>query len=147
MPAWRTRFAGLALLVGPGILAAAGHERGRDLFTGVAPLRGTIIGHSSVLPSQSARCINCHALGGAASPVLAAASASFGPPLTRQHLTSAAARRGGPPSRYDQAALCRLLRQGLDPATVMIARAMPRYEISDPDCQALWLLLSDPKRP
>jgi hypothetical protein len=123
---------------------AAGNPRGHDLFSGAAPLRGSIIGHNNALPPQGARCINCHAVGSAAP---AASSASFGPLLTRRHLTGLVARRGGPPSRYDQRAFCRLLRQGLDPATVMIARAMPRYDISEADCQALWLLLSDPQVP
>ncbi len=143
---WQALIAGLALWVGPGVAAVAqerSQQRGHDLFTGAVPLRGTIIGHSQALPHESARCINCHAL---VTTAPTAASASFGPLLSRRHLTATLARRGGPPSRYDQAALCRLLRQGLDPATVMIARAMPRYDISDADCQSLWLLLTDPKR-
>lgn len=126
--------------------AAAGNERGHALFTGAAALQGSIVGHTSALPPAAARCINCHAEGSAVAGSAASAT-SFGPLLTRRHLTDALARRGGPPSRYDPAAFCRLLRQGVDPAYVMIKRAMPRYELSDADCQALWALLSDPKRP
>ena len=53
-------------------------------------------------------------------------------------------RRGGPPSRYDAAGLCTLLRSGVDPAHVIILRTMPRYDINDADCQSLWLHLTAP---
>jgi len=129
-----------------GVAGAAGPSRGHDLFSGAAPLRGTIVGHANALPPQAARCVNCHG-GSTAGPTAAAASAaSFGPLLTRTSLTQPVARRGGPPSRYDRATFCRLLRDGIDPAYVIIPRAMPRYEISDADCEALWLLLVDPGR-
>jgi hypothetical protein len=139
-------------LFGP---AHANPQRGHDLFTGAAPLVGKIVGHARALPPQSVRCINCHAPGSAApASVSASASASasaatnsFGPLLTRSHLTTAIERRGGPPSRYDAAAFCRLLRDGVDPAYVMIQRAMPRYTLTDADCRALWALLSSPERP
>ncbi len=133
--------------------AQAQAQRGHDLFTGAAPLVGQIAGHTRALPPQSVRCINCHAPGSAvplsgSAPASALASAtSFGPLLTRRHLTTAIERRGGPPSRYDAAAFCRLLRDGVDPAYVLIQRAMPRYTVSDADCRALWTLLSSPERP
>jgi hypothetical protein len=145
---WRLVLHGVcALLAALGTKAQAGNERGQDLFNGAAALSGTIVGHTNALPPLSARCVNCHAAGSAGPASAASAPGSFGPLLTRRHLTDAVARRGGPPSRYDQAAFCRLLRQGVDPAYVLIARAMPRYDISDGDCQALWALLTDPKRP
>jgi hypothetical protein len=118
-------------------------RRGFALFSGAAPLQGTIVGHSSVLPPAAARCINCHAIGTA----VPASAASFGPLLTRQGLTGAAARRGGPPSRYDAAAFCRLLRQGVDPAWVIVPRSMPRYALSDADCHALWTHLTETNQP
>ena len=144
----------LVLAVASSAGAAAGEGaagRGRELFTGTAPLHGTIAGHTSALPPLAARCINCHAIGsagpgraGAASA--AASAASFGPLLTVQGLTGLVARRGGPPSRYDEAAFCRLLRQGVDPAWVMVPRSMPRYELNDADCRALWRHLTDASR-
>jgi hypothetical protein len=121
-------------------------RRGIDLFSGVLPLQGTIVGHSSALPPSAARCINCHAIGSAA-PASAASAASFGPLLTPHGLTGAVARRGGPPSRYDAPAFCRLLRQGVDPAWVIVPRSMPRYVLTDADCHALWAHLTGAKRP
>ena len=116
-------------------------------------LRGTISGHQSALPALASRCVNCHSAGSvapntvAASAAPAAASAatnsSFAPRLTRQRLTEPIARRGGPPSRYDEASFCRLLRTGIDPAYVLIPRNMPRYELPDADCHALWMHLSE----
>jgi hypothetical protein len=51
------------------------------------------------------------------------------------------ARRGGPPSRYDAHALCTLLQTGVDPSHVMVARTMPRFEIDNLQCEALWQYL------
>jgi len=62
--------------------------------------------------------------------------------LSRHSLASLQPRRGGPPSRFDDSSLCRLLRTGVDPAHVVIQRSMPRYELSDADCRALWAHLS-----
>jgi hypothetical protein len=134
----------LLVLASPG--GSAGESvtlRGFALFSGAAPLQGTIVGHSSVLPPAAARCINCHAIGTA----VPASAASFGPLLTPQGLTGAVARRGGPPSRYDAPAFCRLLRQGVDPAWVIVPRSMPRYALSDADCHALWTHLTETNRP
>ncbi|MEO8808021.1 MAG: hypothetical protein ABI433_18215 [Burkholderiaceae bacterium] len=139
----------LLVLGSPG--ASAGESptrRGVDLFNGGAPLQGTIVGHTNALPPSAARCINCHAIGTAApSSAASASAASFGPLLTPQSLTGAVARRGGPPSRYDAAAFCRLLRQGVDPAWVVVPRSMPRYALTDADCHALWDHLTESKRP
>jgi hypothetical protein len=126
-----------------GVPAGSGAAaRGRNLFEGAVALRGTIAGHASELPPPGARCINCHAAGlePAAQP-----AASFGPALTRRQLTQALPRRGGPPSRYDEATFCRLLRTGIDPAYVLITRSMPRYELPDEDCRALWAYLAGPQ--
>lgn len=129
----------------PAAAPAEALARGRALFAGTAPLRGTISGHASALPPAGARCVNCHSASAAgAAAVPASALASFGPLLTRPHLTGLLPRRGGPPSRYDEATFCRLLRTGIDPAYVLITRSMPRYELPDADCQALWLHLTGP---
>lgn len=98
-------------------------------------LRGRLAGHPGDLPAAATRCVNCHATGATAGQSLTAA---FGPSLDSDTLSRAISRRGGPPSRYDAVSLCRLLREGIDPAWVMVDASMPRYEVSDAQCQALW---------
>jgi hypothetical protein len=133
---------GVAALVIAGLQARALHEAdlGERAFDGRVPLVARIVGHEAVLPPLAAACANCHlpnrvpaGPGGAA-----AADASLGPRLHRAGLTEAAPRRGGPPSRFDEGAFCRLLRTGEDPAGVLLPRAMPRYEIDDAGCSQLW---------
>lgn len=130
--------------------------RGARAFDGRVPLVARIDGHASALPGTAAACANCHlpsarpagtpdpARGRDASgaPGFADASASFGPILDREGLTARVPRRGGPPSRFDERAFCRLLRTGEDPAGVLLPRAMPRYEIDAAACDALWRFLN-----
>jgi hypothetical protein len=119
-------------------------QAGQRLFSGQTPMSAQIVGHRSALPPPASRCVNCHATGTSASASGPREVApSFGPVLSAKLLVEPAARRGGPPSRYDEAALCRLLRSGVDPAYIIIPRAMPRYELSDTDCRALWLYLNE----
>ncbi len=134
----------LALMMTPALADSAAAARGRQLFDGELALAARIAGQDFALPAAASRCVNCHAAGrgGAASPP--AATQQVGPALTQRTLTEAVRRRGGPPSRYDAASLCRLLRSGVDPAYVMILRTMPRYEITDDDCRSLWLHLTNP---
>jgi hypothetical protein len=152
---WR-RLAASALLLLAGQAGAdpATIERGRRLFEGQLPLAGRVTGHSTDLPAAASRCANCHAAGtalpagGGVRPAAAAASAnasqSFGPALSAAALTRDLPRRGGPPSRYDEAALCKLLATGIDPAYVIIPRSMPRYDLPAADCSALWAYLTRP---
>jgi len=118
-------------------------ERGRELFHGELPLTARMVGHTDALPQEAVRCRNCHshskppALGGDAAQ-------DFAPLLNARTLRSPSARRGGPPSTYEREALCRVLREGIDPAHVMIQQAMPRYSVSDADCEALWTYLTSP---
>jgi hypothetical protein len=63
------------------------------------------------------------------------------PALTAADLSTPRTRRGGPPSVFDASRLCALLRTGQDPAHVIISTTMPRYQISDEQCQALWSYL------
>lgn len=133
------RVAVIALLI---VLAACGNaerERGQALFAGDLPVVARIAGHDERLPSSASRCTNCH---GFVSPSTPATGATFGPSLSSRFLLEARSRRGGPASRFDAAGFCRLLRTGVDPASIIIARTMPLYEISDPDCVALWTYLS-----
>lgn len=143
--------AAAAFALGGGLALAAGDTasvaHGKRLFAGDAPMVGRIAGHELVLPSRANRCINCHAAGAALPSRAASASTpSFGPTLTANLLLGSHSRRGGPPSRYDEAAFCRLLRTGVDPAYVIVVRAMPRYELSAQDCRALWTHLTETER-
>lgn len=112
--------------------------RGEQLFRGEEPLRGTIVGHDDALPAHASKCVNCHDLA-------AGGKAKYGSILTQAALLEAAARRGGPPSRYEAGSFCRLLRTGIDPAHIVILRAMPRYEVDDAQCLALWNYLILPR--
>ena len=120
-------------------------QRGRELFTGERALSGRIVGHAADLPVPASRCVNCHAIQPPAPGPDSSApgTQAFGPVLTRSGLTQASSRRGGPASRYDEAAFCRVLRTGIDPAHVIILRAMPRYVLTDADCRALWVHLTE----
>ena len=82
------------------------------------------------LPSWTTRCANCH--------VGTSTAAAFAPPLTHDSLLGATRRRGGPISHYDAMAFCRAIKDGIDPAGVVLRKSMPRYRISDAECTALW---------
>jgi hypothetical protein len=113
---------------------------GQALFSGARPLAAYIAGQDWALPQDAAACTNCHQHGPSSSA--APPAEPFGPPLTRATLTRALARRGGPPSVYDGAKLCRAVRDGIDPAWVVIPQSMPRYTFTDQECGALWSFLS-----
>lgn len=123
-----------------GIAAATDAGPGRELFTGQRPLAARLAGHAQDLPASAVRCVNCHAM----QEVRGTAATGFAPALTASHLRMPRARRGGPPSRYDTDTFCRLLRDGVDPAGVLIDTAMPRYRMSAHDCAALWNSLAAP---
>ena len=130
------------------VAAFAAPERGRLLFQGELPLAGRVTGHTSDLPVVASRCVNCHAVVAPASVAASAAASApaigtqaFGLALTPSGLTGAFKRRGGPPSRYDEASFCRVLRTGIDPAHVILPRSMPRYDVADADCGAIWSYL------
>jgi hypothetical protein len=126
--------------VAGGVAARAAAEAGARAFDGRAPLVARIDGHAQPLPAAAVACTNCH-LPSRTPPSpdgRAAPAASLGPVLHRDALVGPAPRRGGPPSRFDETAFCRLLRTGEDPAGVLLPRAMPRYEIDDAGCGQLW---------
>ncbi|MDB5896349.1 MAG: hypothetical protein JWQ88_3880 [Rhodoferax sp.] len=143
-------------LVGAAWVALGRHEdgaaavRGEALFQGAIVFPGRLAGHEQALPTTATRCVNCH---GRADDVAAIARAASNtgwsaslvrtaPALGQATLAMARSRRGGPPSAYDAAALCRLLRDGIDPAQIVIAGAMPRYAATDAQCADLWAKLS-----
>lgn len=130
--AWRERSAAQAKLT-----------LGARLFDGQEALVGTLAGHAAPLPSGTLRCIQCHTGPAAAAAAPAASNAqALGPTLDRDHLRNALSRRNGPPTAYDLAAFCRALRVGIDPAHVTLPRVMPRFEIDDARCDALWTYLT-----
>jgi hypothetical protein len=132
-----------AALLGSAAMAAdtPSAARGRQVFDGDAALSARIVGQDFALPAEASRCINCHGTRSSAASVQ-----RIGPALTLPALTELQHRRGGPPSRYDAASLCTLLRSGVDPAYVIILRTMPRYEVTDTDCHSLWLHLTAPSQ-
>src|SRR5215475_6648317 len=123
----------LALLLGAG----APNDLGSRLFLGLAPLHGRLYTQSDELPSDVARCANCHAYGDS-TPV----PYSNAPRLNAQWLLANQRRRGGPKSHYDGQRFCSLLRTGVDPVYIVINVEMPRYELTDEECNSLWTFLT-----
>ena len=117
----------------------SGAARGRAIFLGREPIKGRVRGHQSDLPSSVVVCHNCH-LTGAPPPGSLSRPA---PRIDRSSLLEARGRRGGPPSSYDRAAFCKLLRTGVDPAYVLVVREMPVFDIDDAQCEGLWRYLTD----
>lgn len=119
-------------------------QAGERLFDGRQPLAARIQGHAEQLPPAAARCSNCHVPQAVRQGAAAAGlrGAAFGPLLTPATLRQELPRRGGPPSRFDAISLCRLLREGIDPAWVLVPKVMPRYQVSDDQCTALWAHLA-----
>lgn len=130
--------------------------RGAQIYQGQVVLSGQLRGHDQALPADALRCTNCHEASrqparddSSGAPAVAAngnrsgsASSSFAPRLDQASLAWPQARRGGPPTRYDQAAFCRVLRTSIDPGDVLLNKPMPRYTLSNDDCAALWQFLS-----
>ncbi len=115
------------------VLTGLPSARGYALYHGWLPLEARITGHADDLPAGTARCAGCHDAPRPADPGFRSI-----PPLDRATLTTPMARRRGPESAYDLAAFCSLLRDGKDPAFILVERTMPRFRLSDGDCAALW---------
>jgi len=107
---------------------------GRALFEGTQQLTAHLRGRIESLPSVATRCQNCHGRHMGMS--------TLGPPLALRSLTGLQARRGGPPSAFDEESFCRLLRTGVDPMEVVVRSAMPVYRINDAQCKVLWRFLT-----
>jgi hypothetical protein len=129
-----TLIALVAVLAAGSVLAIQWRERavGRELFDGTRTLNAHLDGHGDSLPPMASRCTNCHA-----------GAQMIGGVIDETTLTRPVARRGGPPSRYDEAAFCKLLRTGIDPAWVLLPRAMPRYRLDNDECSSLWTYVSN----
>lgn len=130
-----------AVLAGPATVGTTTPEDefrwGRELFEGPFDLRGRIRTHPTDLPPEVVRCGNCHAV--AIGPEV---PRSLAPRLTHDLLIKRRSRRGGPASNYDRNSFCALLRDGFDPAHVLISVEMPRYTLADAECAALWRYLT-----
>jgi hypothetical protein len=118
--------------------------RGAQLYDGRIALSGRLRDHAEPLPADAVRCANCHEPSRqvAAESTVAVSNNSFAPRLDQASLTQFQARRGGPATRYDLANFCRVLRTSVDPGLVLLRKPMPQYALSDNDCQALWMYLS-----
>jgi hypothetical protein len=143
--------AALWLAAGAGAQAASepinvqiNQARGAQLYDGRIAISGRLRDHAEPLPADAVRCANCHEPSRQVTGVgtTTAPSNSFAPRLDQTSLTQFQARRGGPATRYDQANFCRVLRTSVDPGLVLLRKPMPQYALSDDDCQALWLFLS-----
>lgn len=119
-------------------LRQAQYRQGKDIFSGKESIAAKIAGHQDRLPPQVARCINCHA---PAQP--GSARTESAPSLSSEWLLQTRARRGGPAFAYGRESFCTTLRSGVDPEHVILNRAMPRFDISNEQCLALWLYLTE----
>lgn len=115
--------------------------RGEAFYEGKLPLPGRLAGHELALPAMATRCVNCHAAG-SAEGAQRDGTARFGARLDADALTELRSRRGGPPSRFDAATLCEVMRSGRDPAHVLISSSMPRYDVTESQCNDLWMYLT-----
>jgi hypothetical protein len=119
------------------LAVAMANRAGCDLYLGRVPLRARLAGASEDLARNAARCANCHGEDGRGVPEGGLGPSDIRPRTLRQ----AASRRGGPESRYDRNSFCTALREGSDPAGVVLARGMPRYRMSLRECGAIWAYL------
>lgn len=116
---------------------------GERIFKGDAPVVAHVSGYGKPLTTEASRCVNCHEIGDSTRPGTGSTAATpIGPALSVDTLTREVARRGGPPSRFDEGSFCRLLTAGVDPAHIVVPRSMPRYDMSEAQCQDLWQYLT-----
>ncbi|RKE26230.1 hypothetical protein B0G76_7842 [Paraburkholderia sp. BL23I1N1] len=130
---------GLALLVAMHLAHAAEPcdpaDLGCSIFNGQQAIPAHLRDDDRPLPAWTTRCVNCH--------TQTDPSAAFAPPLTSATLLDAINRRGGPPSRYDPTSFCRVLKDGVDPAGVVLRKSMPHYQITGAECAALWRFVTN----
>jgi hypothetical protein len=118
--------------------APGGAARGERLFDGREPVAATLAGHTASLPPQLAACIACH--GGAAAP--SSLEVRVAPPLGCTLLSRRHDKQGEPPLLYERESFCRTVRTGSNPNYVMLGREMPRFDLSQAQCDALWIYLT-----
>jgi hypothetical protein len=128
-------------------------QRGAAIFYGEIDVPGHLDGHNLVLPTLATRCANCHEeINTTPSPTpnttpnttpnnTTPSSTPFAHTLTSEHLQTPQTRRGGPPSVFNAQRLCTLLRTGIDPVHIVISTTMPRYHLTDAQCEDIWAFL------
>ncbi len=132
----------------PAAAAPADVDRGAALFAGREQLAPAPDSIGARLPPARSACIACHtappvqARGPGARAAARAAEAKQAPLLTAQWLLQPRARRGGPPSRFDQTTFCRAVASGIDPQFIVMRTSMPRYLLTQAQCTALWTYLT-----
>lgn len=143
--AWRLCGGGIAAVSVAAALCAPAHasDRAAGIFFEGRFVGATLRGDDRALPAEAVRCSNCHDGAGHRRVSPAGVASEAGPALTLKQLATPRSRRGGPPSRFEARTFCRLLRTGIDPADIVVRRTMPLYNVSGPDCAALWALLAD----
>ncbi|PZQ13586.1 MAG: hypothetical protein DI565_13650 [Ancylobacter novellus] len=104
--------------------------KGYALYHGYLSMPATIAGTGVALPASASRCVNCHEGSGGGRIGIA--------PLDGSTLAIGRRRSGGAMTVYDRESFCRMLRDGVDPSLVTVSRVMPRFALSDADCDALW---------
>jgi hypothetical protein len=132
-PAW-IALAALASAAGPGGAAvSAGQRLYRDGLLGSgAAVEGVVSGDVPVTGTQLA-CATCHGRSGLGS----AEGGRVAPPVTGQALRAPRGRGPRPRPGYDDAALARALRDGVDARGRPLDPLMPRYRLADADVAAL----------
>lgn len=113
-------------------------DRGQRIFSGTEAITGKINGHQEPLPSQVAKCVTCHTPSARPQD-----SDQLAPMLNASWLQQARPRRGGPAFAYTRDSLCQTMRTGMDPEYVILNRTMPRFDISEEQCSALWTFLTE----
>lgn len=103
---------------------------GAALFHGTPALPARLRHQDLTLPPRASRCSNCHQGD--------SQQAALGPRLDANWLLGPRPRHGGPATRYERDSFCRLLRTGIAPADIVVAQAMPTYQLGDAQCDALW---------
>lgn len=130
--------AATAAPVAASVAASAAAARGERLFDGREALQGRLAGHTASLPSGQGACLACHGRAASSSPL----ETRSAPALGCTTLSRLRARRGEPPFAYDRNGFCRAVRTGINPNEVVLQRTMPRFELEQAQCDALWAYLT-----
>lgn len=108
-------------------------SKARDYYSGPARMRARLDGIDALLEPSSVRCSNCHGVdaGGIPRGVIKG---------TNIRSSSLGNRRSasGASWSYDASSFCTAVRKGIDGSGRILEPGMPRYDITDAQCQLLW---------